>query len=90
VVGIIPNANFNIKEIVMEREDLFLVYTDGIPDARNSEGVSFGKEYLCKLLNDNSANAVEFLKTVGKRVHQFIGTADQFDDITLLAVKRGL
>jgi phosphoserine phosphatase RsbU/P len=88
VVGVIPGATFTVKEIVLEKNDLLLAFTDGIPDARNSENDSFDRERLLALLKEGGTIPAMLLTKVEERLHQFIGTADQFDDITLLAIKR--
>ena len=88
VVGMIPYANFSIKEIALEKNDLLLAFTDGIPDARNMENDFFGCERLLELLNGGDTTPAVLLKDIEERLRQFIGTADQFDDITLLAVKK--
>jgi sigma-B regulation protein RsbU (phosphoserine phosphatase) len=89
VVGVMSDAAFTIKEIELEQADLLLTFTDGIPDACNSTNDSFGHERLLDLLKESDTNPARLLKQVEERLHQFIGTVDQFDDITLLAVKRG-
>jgi sigma-B regulation protein RsbU (phosphoserine phosphatase) len=88
VVGLIPDAEFSVKEILMENNDLLLAFTDGIPDALNIDHVSFGSERLLKLLNGSDTLPAVLLENIGEQLLQFIGAADQFDDITLLAVKR--
>jgi serine phosphatase RsbU (regulator of sigma subunit) len=42
---------------------------------------------LLELLNESATTPAALLKDIEGRLRQFIGTADQFDDITLLAVK---
>ena len=88
VVGMIPGANFSIKEIALEKEDLLLAFTDGLPDARNSENDFFGPERLLELLSGGETTPAALLKNIEEGLRQFVGTADQFDDITLLAVKK--
>jgi sigma-B regulation protein RsbU (phosphoserine phosphatase) len=88
-VGVIPGASFEVEEIAFERDDLLLAFTDGIPDALNSAGESFGKERLNKLTGTSTSPGL-LLDTIERQLHQFIGNATQFDDITLLAVKKVL
>jgi phosphoserine phosphatase RsbU/P len=87
VVGVFQEARFEVKEISMEREDTLLVYTDGIPDALNEENISFGKAPILQLVNGNDSPAILLDKIEG-RLRQFIGTAEPFDDVTLLAIRR--
>jgi two-component system response regulator len=87
VVGVMPHPDFSVKEIALEKNDLLLAYTDGIPDAGNSERDFFGHERLLELLEKGATTPAALLEDIEERLRQFIGTADQFDDITLLAVK---
>jgi sigma-B regulation protein RsbU (phosphoserine phosphatase) len=36
VVVVIPHPDFSVKEIALEKNDLLLAFTDGIPDAGNT------------------------------------------------------
>ena len=87
-VGIFPNTRFSVKEIVMENNDLLLIFTDGIPDSKNVEDDFFGHERLVDILKASDNTPSTLLETIQTQLHKFIGTADQFDDITLLVVKR--
>jgi sigma-B regulation protein RsbU (phosphoserine phosphatase) len=90
VVGVMPEAVFSVKEIAMEKNDLLLVYTDGIPDALNKDGISFGNERLIKFLSGENLSHEVLLKNIVGQMDQFIGETDQFDDITMIAIKREL
>jgi sigma-B regulation protein RsbU (phosphoserine phosphatase) len=89
-VGLISCANFSVKEIAFERNDLLLAYTDGIPDAVNVDKVHFGKERLLEIIESCDMLPSLLLQKVNETLHHFIGAASQFDDITLLAIKREL
>jgi len=88
VVGIISDAHFAAKEIALEKDDLILAFTDGIPDARNDSGDSFGTRGLLTALDGIENEVRRVLTSVEEELHTFIGTAEQFDDITLMVVKR--
>jgi serine phosphatase RsbU (regulator of sigma subunit) len=88
VVGVIPDALFTVEEMALEKDDLLLAFTDGIPDARNSEDVLFGRERLLEVLKRGEANPAALLKEIEEQLRQFTGTTEQFDDITVLAVKK--
>jgi phosphoserine phosphatase RsbU/P len=88
VIGIIPDARFKVKEFVLEKNDLILTFTDGIPDARNIDGESFGRQGLLKVLDGIGNDAGLVLKKIEEGLRSFIGTNEQFDDITLMVVKR--
>ena len=69
--------------------DLLLVYSDGVPEAQNAENVEFHDD---RLLATGRANlgrpAGEVGAAIVDAVHDFVGDAPQFDDITLVVVAR--
>ena len=87
-VGIIPGANFTVEEITFKKNDFLLAFTDGIPDAVNADQARFGKEQLLKIIESSVMAPGTLLKKIKEQLHQFIGATSQFDDITLLAIKR--
>ena len=87
IVGMIPEARFGVKEIVMNRGDLLLIFTDGITEAQDAGLQCFGKERLPALLDGDRAPAA-VLERIDGEVSCFVGDAEQFDDITLLTVHR--
>jgi sigma-B regulation protein RsbU (phosphoserine phosphatase) len=89
VVGIIPNARFSVKEIPLEKNDILLAFTDGIPDSKNLDNEFFGTHRLITMLDTRNIPPSALVENIKTQLHQFIGAADQFDDITLLMVKRG-
>jgi sigma-B regulation protein RsbU (phosphoserine phosphatase) len=88
VVGVIEDARFSTKMILMEENNLLLAFTDGITDALNADNISFGTEPLLKILGGVDTTAAALLNNIEEQLHQFINGADPFDDITLLAMKR--
>jgi serine phosphatase RsbU (regulator of sigma subunit) len=89
-VGVIPGAYFTVSEIRMEKNNLLLAFTDGIPDAIDADKQSFGKERLLEILELGDHNPTGLLKRIDEKLRQFTGPTSQFDDITLLAVQRSL
>lgn len=88
VVGAIPKANFSVKEITLQNDDMFVAFTDGIPDSKNGDDQFFGKERLLALLRVSDISATDLLNKIGAQLNEFSGASEQFDDITLMAVKR--
>jgi serine phosphatase RsbU (regulator of sigma subunit) len=86
VVGIIPNAKFGVREMTLKPDDLLIAVTDGIPDAVNSQGESFGRARLEALLKGGSVAPDEFVRRLEAELAGFVGATQPFDDITLLAV----
>jgi len=68
--------------------DILLGYTDGVTEAGSSDGAFFTMERLVSILETPSSTAGELLNRIGNCLQEHIGGADQFDDITLLAIRR--
>jgi sigma-B regulation protein RsbU (phosphoserine phosphatase) len=87
-VGVIADAQFLVNEIMIEENDLLLAFTDGVPDSKNGNDAFFGNAPLASILRTSDTTPKELLKIIETQLNLFVGTAGQFDDITLLAVKR--
>jgi serine phosphatase RsbU (regulator of sigma subunit) len=88
VIGIIPGARFGIKEISMQPDDLLVAFTDGIPDATNARDELFSRDRLTALVRQDSPLPVDVIGRLEVQLAQFVGDSPQFDDITLLAIRR--
>ncbi|HCR71461.1 MAG TPA: hypothetical protein DIW23_08470 [Anaerolineae bacterium] len=86
-IGVIPNTVFKVKETTLSDDDLLIAFTDGIPDTLNSNGEFFGKEKMLEILKSKT-KPTDFINKMEEALQTFIGSAEQFDDITLLALKR--
>jgi phosphoserine phosphatase RsbU/P len=87
-VGLFPDVSFEVRQIDLEAGDMLLAYTDGVTDARNPSGERFTQERLLLLLEQPLTSAAALLDTVESCLQVYIADAVQFDDITLLAVRR--
>lgn len=87
-VGAIEDAKFKVLEAKMEHTDLLLSFTDGIPDGQNMQSEFYGRARLLELMKQKHVSAASCVEQIGEDMSRFIGDAKQFDDITMLAVKR--
>jgi len=87
-VGMLPNMKFKIAEACLESGDILLGYTDGVPESRAVGGEFFTNKRLHDILTTPVASGNILLNKITESVINHIGEADQFDDITLLAVQR--
>ena len=87
-VGMFPGADFSIGETVLDPGDLLYIFSDGVTDARNPAGKRFLEEGLGALLTPPVASVKELLDRVGDALSNHIADAVQFDDITMLALRR--
>ena len=69
--------------------DKLFLYTDGVPEATNSENEQYGMERLKDILSNHYADSPEdILSAVRADVDSFVGDAPQFDDLTMMAFER--
>jgi sigma-B regulation protein RsbU (phosphoserine phosphatase) len=87
-VGMLTNMIFETQQIILEPGDLLLTFTDGVLDARNPAGQLFTEKSFLSLFQQPVASAAVLLDRIETTLKAHIGSADQFDDITLLAVRR--
>lgn len=87
-VGMLPDLTFKIAQTYIQPGEILLGYTDGVPEARASDGKFFTMERLLSMVETTAASATTLLDKITTTVIHHTGEADQFDDITLLAVRR--
>jgi serine phosphatase RsbU (regulator of sigma subunit) len=90
-LGLFAQARFEIHSCPLRAGDLLLAYSDGLPDSRNPAGESFGKQRIEALLagaGPDQCTARGLLECVRTAVDEHSNGAEQFDDLTLLALKR--
>jgi len=72
----------------LEKGDTLLAYTDGITEARNLDGELYGFSRLNTTIEKRPLSAANLLHHIVNDVHTHMNLAGQYDDITMLAVKR--
>ena len=81
----------NYKDFELDLKDgmsIFL-YTDGVTEATNLNNELFGEERLVRALEESGAMNMRYTcKLIKAKVDEFAGEAPQFDDITMLGIKR--
>ena len=89
VIGGKKNMKYRDYEFTLEEGSTIFVYTDGIPEATDAQEKMFGMDRLLEALNSEPEAAPEKLTiNVNNAVNTFVKDAPQFDDLTMLAVKR--
>ncbi|MEH1873991.1 PP2C family protein-serine/threonine phosphatase [Nostoc sp.] len=88
VVGIMPNIKFKIQQVHLEPGDILIGYTDGVTEARAPSREFFSNKRLLSLLNQKAFSASGLLEDIKTNLFTHIDNAQQFDDITMLAVRR--
>ncbi len=82
------DMSFKEHEFTMQHGDTIFVYTDGVTEASNKDEELFGTDRLIEALNRGpSAKPMAAVQSVMDAIAQFVGDAEQYDDITILCLK---
>jgi len=88
--GLLFSQTIEQASIPMEKDDIFVFFTDGISEAMNNNGDEFGEERLQQIISQNGhCSADDLLNKIAREVKKFAGKAKQHDDITMVVVKVG-
>ena len=88
VLGGIPDSQYKDYEILLAPGDKIFIYSDGVPEARNSSQEMFQLERLLESLNKNrNGSPEEIAQAVKADIDEFVGEAEQFDDLTMLSLE---
>ncbi len=88
IMSNISNMSFKIEKIEMEPGDILFTYTDGVTEAQNPEGYLYTHERLKILCQQPATSASELLKRIETDLFAYMDDAPQFDDITMMAIRR--
>lgn len=87
VLAGLENSNYREYELILNRGDSLFVYTDGVPEATNTEKELYGTNRMLEVLNRNqNAHPSVLLSAVKADIDEFVGSAPQFDDITMMGL----
>ena len=87
-VGAMPGIKYRDWELQLNRGDKLFLYTDGVPEATDSDNRMFMLDRTLETLNRYRDRAPkEILEGVHAQVNAFVGDAPQFDDLTMLCVE---
>ncbi len=91
-LGMLPdNSEVAVeKEILLKDGDFIVLYSDGITEARNSEGMQFGLENLKRSVieyaPEYSAEGLNY--HIARDVSHFMKGQTQLDDMTLIVIRK--
>ena len=72
-------------ELQLSPGDRLFVYTDGVPEAIDSETIQYGTGRMIRVLNETKDESLETaLTAVKKDLDCYVGDLDPFDDVTML------
>ena len=89
VVGGMENIKYREYEMQLHPGDRLFVYTDGVPEAENENQELYGTERMLAVLNRKTEAETprDILEKVHDDIISFAGSAEQFDDITMMCLE---
>ncbi len=87
-VGVIPDCAYALGQVRVAPGETLFLYTDGVTEARSVTGEFFGEPRLQQSVCAAEASGSGMLNRVKRAVDTHIGAADQFDDITMMTIRR--
>lgn len=87
-LGLFDTAEYDEVSFQASPGDVFLFFSDGIPDAQNDAGALFGMKRLARVLEAHCKDsACEIVDAVFAEVNSFVGNVEAFDDQTVAVLK---
>ena len=89
VLGVSEKANYSARRVQLQPDDVLIMYTDGVTEAMNTDGVFFGREGLIALIDriyDKPAQIIA--ERLRDSVIEFSARPDPPDDLTTVILKR--
>jgi len=87
-LGVEAKANFGHRKIKIDKNDYLILFTDGLSETRNEDGVELGTQALLKFVSQNADSSP---KKLVELVRNFVAvySSDRYenDDQTFLALK---
>ena len=87
-IGLVEEAEFAEKKIELQKDDLLVLYTDGVTEAVNFQNQEFGRERLTVLSQQaNTLPVKEILQEIRQGLEEFSEGKPLADDTTIVVCK---
>ena len=89
IMGVFDNIEYQEDTLQLGHGDSLVMFTDGVTEATNAEFKEFGADRLDNILRKQAnSSCQQTIEAVKAGIKDFVGQAEQSDDITILMVKR--
>ncbi len=87
-LGVMPDIDLEKREILLEKDDIVVFYTDGVTEGINEQEEEFGEERFIEVIKKNhNLPAQGIIEQIQQEIVTFSNNHPQFDDITLMVLK---
>jgi sigma-B regulation protein RsbU (phosphoserine phosphatase) len=87
VLGINPEEEYKQSFIDLQKDDLVLLYTDGLTDAMNFKQETWGRKRLVRVFERGGETAEIVAQNILWEMRKFVGFAERTDDITMIVAR---
>ena len=89
VLGVDPQAEYEIETLQLKDGDSLLLYSDGLIDAANFDGEFWGRERMLEAAQKfaSDCSAEQMVKNILGYRRRFVGLSSQCDDTSIIVVK---
>ncbi|MCQ2551507.1 MAG: SpoIIE family protein phosphatase [Clostridia bacterium] len=85
VLAAFENFKYKQGQFTIQPGDRIYLYTDGVTEATDKGGNLYGEDRLIEFINSRADAPIErVLHGIRRDIDDFVGEAEQFDDITML------
>ena len=86
-LGVQTDWKFSQQETTIDLNTCIFLYTDGLTEAENAANEQFMEERMIEVAEGMSHEPQQMIEQMFNAVHQFVGNAEQSDDLTMLAIQ---
>ena len=89
LLGPFPKETFRTENFHMKKNDILVLYTDGVTEAQNDRGEFYGEERLQEEIKKlHNCSAKEVTQSILESVQKFSAGGEYSDDKTIVTIKR--
>ena len=90
-VGVMKGWEYKRQENIIDGGTTIFLYTDGLTEAEDIDHGQFGEERVLdiarKMCAEGPVSPQQLIKQMVKAVHNFVGEAEQSDDLTMMTIQ---
>ncbi len=90
-VGVMPDWDYTLQEAQIYTNTTIFLFTDGLTEATNADYKLFEMERIndvaVKALAQQQQEPQQLISLMTEAVHEFVGDAEQSDDLTMMAIQ---
>lgn len=86
-IGIVPDWKYSLQQAKLKAGSTLFLFTDGLTEAQDASYAQFGLDRVLATLRSSVAQPQLLINRMSTAVHDFVGEAEQSDDLTMLAIR---